>query len=67
MPYSAEIFAPDGTPQGSLDLDATKDDAQAQALARTRGEEWLRDCGFDHATVQISCDGRGLSPLELSR
>jgi hypothetical protein len=45
MAYPAEIFAPDGTSQGTLEMADAKDDAQARALAQTRGKEWLQTSG----------------------
>ncbi|HUZ90563.1 MAG TPA: hypothetical protein VMU78_01475 [Methylocella sp.] len=65
--YSAEISAPDGTNHGPLDMTGAKNDSHALELALVRGKEWLQTSGFDHVTIQISSNGRGLSPVKVSR
>ena len=44
-----------------------QDDVHACELARSLGETSLRDNGFDYVTIQISHNGRWLSPLKVSR
>jgi hypothetical protein len=65
--YSAEIFAPDGTSQGSINMTGVTDDLRARELAQIRAKEWLQTSSFDNVTIQISRNGRGLSPMKVSR
>jgi hypothetical protein len=65
--YTASIFDEAGEDQGPLDISGAQDDEQARDHAKREGLKWLVENGATRATIQISCDGRGLSPVEVHR